>query len=116
MKNIIHTLLSITLLTGLAGNTYAAKKIEIAGQGIGGCGEWIAEKKSSRSMDAFNKVWILGYLSGRAASSNVDILRGTPNESLFLWIDNHCNQYPLETIEGAGQMLFYELKKQKELE
>ena len=77
------------------------------------CGYWISSKGGPQQV--VNETWFVGYLSGIALESDKDFLRGTDNESLFLWLDNYCTKNPLKFISDGGDLLFLELVKQKRL-
>jgi hypothetical protein len=61
-----------------------------------------------------SKSWFLGYLSGRADESGKNLLKGTDNDSIFLWLDNYCRANPGKSLENAGAELARELIKQKQ--
>ena len=70
-------------------------------RGVRSCGKWMEEKRAATSVKELNKVpvlisrsWFLGYLSGRAGVSGKDFLKGTDNDSIFLWLDNYCQANP----------------------
>ena len=82
-------------------------------RGAPSCGSWISEKVVV--IRAGNERWLVGFLSGLAAVSNKDFIKGTDNESIFLWVDNYCQANPLKDVFDAGIMLATELIKQKKL-
>jgi hypothetical protein len=55
--------------------------------------------------------WLHGFLSGIAVGSQLDILREPDASSLDLWVDNYCQQHPLDSIRDAGYELSSELTK-----
>ena len=57
------------------------------------------------------KEWLLGYLSGLASSSGVNILGDKDEESIYLWIDNYCKANPLDTLSDGSNELFGEQEK-----
>ncbi|MEM5382732.1 hypothetical protein VSR68_03890 [Paraburkholderia phymatum] len=73
------------------------------------CGQWIARKNSS-SDKATSESWLLGYLSGLATGTRVDILRDTDYDSLMVWMDNYCNAHPLERVSGGAAQLYLDLQ------
>lgn len=81
-------------------------------RGVRSCGEWVKDKE----MPAIgNQAWLVGYLSGIAVATNKSFLRGTDNESIYLWVDNYCQANPLKSVAEAGVILHFELVKQKNL-
>ncbi|SEJ40735.1 hypothetical protein SAMN05192539_1010142 [Paraburkholderia diazotrophica] len=77
--------------------------------GVPSCGQWIA-RKNSVSDKATSESWLLGYLSGLATGTRVDILRDTDYDSLIAWMDNYCNTHPLERVSGGAAQLYIELQ------
>jgi hypothetical protein len=83
-------------------------------RGAPSCGKWIAEKGNGPMRGGY-EWWLLGFLTGVAVSSDKDFLRGTDNESIYLWVDNYCSSKPLSSVTEAGDRLSEELIKQKKL-
>jgi hypothetical protein len=77
--------------------------------GVRSCGQWVARKASDLDKAA-NEAWLLGYLSGLATGSRVDILRDTDYGSLMAWMDNYCNAHPLERVSSGAAQLYLELQ------
>ena len=97
----------------LSATAFEAQAVTILGSRS--CGTWVSER-SLKSLGALvNETWLVGYLSGLAYGSDKDFLKGTDNESLFLWVDNYCRANPLKTTFEAGETLHLELIKQKKL-
>lgn len=86
-------------------------------RGAHSCGEWMEAHRSSdpsiRSVVA--ERWVVGYFSGMAIVSGKDILKGTDNASIFLWITNYCRANPLSDTADASTTLSLELIKRKGL-
>jgi hypothetical protein len=89
-------------------------------RGSRSCGKWVEEKRMANSMNEMNRIpvlitqsWFLGYLSGRADESGKNILKGTDNESIFLWLDNYCRANPDKNLDTAGLALARELMQLK---
>lgn len=78
-------------------------------RGARSCGDWVQGRTADRNTHA--EAWLVGYLSGRAAASGVDLLKGTDNPSLFLWMDNFCRAQPLKDIEDGASELVPELAR-----
>nr|WP_181377810.1 hypothetical protein [Polaromonas sp. W9N]AWD72382.1 hypothetical protein pW9NP1_p003 [Polaromonas sp. W9N] len=109
MKTQIYTVLLVLTLTI---TTMNAEAVQI--RGARSCGQWISDK-GTEQLTVPNRTWALGFLSGMAFSSGKDVVRGTDNETIFLWIDNYCRANPLQDIIGAVENLFTELVRQKRL-
>jgi len=110
---------AMALLAGclLSFNLFASA-VEIRGART--CGKWIDEKSAANSTHEMNRIpilitksWFLGYLSGRADESGKNFLKGTDNESIFLWLDNYCRANPSKTLESGGADLARELMQMK---
>jgi len=107
---------AITLaLVGLTIGTWGleARAVKTLGPS---CGKWIAAKQSeqtnpSRQRDA-DIGWLAGFMTGAAMLSNKDILAGTDQQSIVLWMDNWCQANPLKAVSSGGNVLFLELEKQ----
>ena len=110
---------AIALLAGflLSLNLFASA-VDV--RGSRSCSKWVEEKRLANSTKEMNKVpllitktWFLGYLSGRADESGKNFLKGTDNESIFLWLDNYCHANPDKSLENAGLALARELMQLK---
>lgn len=97
----------------LSATAFDAKAIEVAAHFS--CGDWVQERKIDSARQILFRRWILGYLSGLASGLGKDILKGTGNESIYLWIDNFCQANPLKDSDDAANELFRELVKVKRL-
>jgi len=110
---------AMALLAGclLSFNLFASA-VEIRGART--CGKWIDEKSTANSVHEMNRIpilitrsWFLGYLSGRADQSGKNFLKGTDNESIFLWLDNYCRANPNQTLDSGAAALSRELMQMK---
>jgi hypothetical protein len=97
------------VLAGLMLGTASVEAQAVEIRGVISCGRWFQPESG------FYKAWLNGFLSGIAFGTNVDILKGTDKESIYLWIDNYCRANPLKDLDDAGLALFDELKRQKRL-
>ena len=80
------------------------------------CGTWVKERAVDKSwLTIVNEGWLIGYLSGLAAGKDKDILKGTDNDSIFLWMDNYCKERLLERVDNGVIELFFELINKKGL-
>ena len=77
------------------------------------CGEWISHREKSDTLALGNTSWLLGYLSGLAASRGKDFLSGTDNGSIYKWMDNYCRTNPLRDVSSGGIALADELTRKK---
>ncbi len=114
--NTAITLLAASLL--LFSSLAAAVEI----RGLRSCDKWAEEMRLSDSPKEMNRVpvlitksWFLGYLSGRADLSEKNFLKGTDNDSIFLWLDNYCRAHPKASLDRAGNDLARELMQLKNI-
>ncbi len=98
---------SILALIALSLTAHSASALTI--RGARSCGDWVQGRTADRNTHA--EAWLVGYLSGRAVASGVDLLKGTDNPSLFLWMDNFCRAQPLKDIEDGASELVPELTR-----
>ena len=80
-------------------------------RGAPSCGTWIEERPQQNFRAISVEAWLVGFLSGIAAASNEDILHGTDNASLFLWMNNWCRANPLKDVFDGATALTRELKR-----
>ncbi len=100
----------VILILMLTSMELGARTIEV--RGVRSCGEWVSDNKT---LALGNQTWLLGYLSGIAVATRKQILSGTDNQSIYLWVDNYCRANPLQSLSDAGADLYFELVKQKNL-
>jgi hypothetical protein len=82
-------------------------------RGSRSCSKWVEEKRMAYSKKEMNRIPVLITLSGRADTSGKDILKGTDNESIFLWLDMYCQANPDKNLDDAGPVLARELMQLK---
>lgn len=95
----------------------AASIVPVAAHAQGGaearrapsCGEWIVHREKSDTLALGNASWLLGYLSGLAASSGKDYLSATDNASIYKWMDKYCRASPLKDLSSGANALAAEL-------
>jgi len=102
MVNQSHAVMGMTK----AANTAEPKTFKV--RGMRSCGEWISKDVSDQS-------WLIGFLAGLDVAREQNVLNGTDNLSLYLWMDNYCRSNPLSNLYYGSEDLFDELKKQKGL-
>lgn len=72
----------------------------IMGSGITlSCGSWVELRKTQNKAPV--EEWSLGYLSGVAMWTPVSPLDGLDPGAVFVWLDNFCQQRPLERFKNA---------------
>ena len=84
------------------------------GYGIGmkSCGAWLQERKSESGDWYMMGQWVLGYVTAYGYYGSHD-LRDVDSPAMSSWIDNYCQQTPLEDIKTAAQKLIDTLKTKK---
>lgn len=111
MNKIIYKLLMVLLLSSTSINANA-----ITIKGVPECGSWINAKENNKEIRLLAyEGWLSGFLSGVALQANIDALKDTNSESMFLWVDNYCRANPLDDLSTAGLLLFIELANKKGL-
>ena len=82
---------------------------EIKGAGAVTCGTWIESRKNGTWRTEIN--WILGFISSYNHNiyigTNPDgVFGNTDANSLALWMDNFCNENPLDLVyDGTSKLL-----------
>lgn len=99
----------ICIASTLWGTAHQATALEV--RGFRSCGKWISERAASDS--SYATTWLVGYMSGIAMGAEIDILAGTDNQSIYLWMDNYCRANPLKDTSDGGVELTIELMKKK---
>jgi hypothetical protein len=100
----------IVVLGGLAlARSALGVTVYTYGAGTKTCGAWVEKRKED---DHFAMAqWMLGYVS--AAGYYGDFrLRESEGQALVVWMDNYCQQNPLETFEKGVQKLIDSLRKE----
>ncbi len=85
------------------------RMVMVYGIGKRTCGEWTSEKSIPNQYGA-NVIWITGFVS--AAGVYVDKPFSPPSSVVALssWIDNYCQQNPLDKVLAAVRILVIELQ------
>ena len=101
------------LLTLAVTATLASHSLAVTVRGMASCSGWV--NRGSGDLAVIRQVWLIGYLSGRAAATDKDILNGTQDAELFVWMDNFCRLNPGKDVEDGAVELATELIRQKRL-
>ena len=81
------------------------------GAGLKSCGTWTQKRKSKDWYEAGQ--WVLGYITAYGYYGS-DNLKDVEAPGMAAWLDNYCQQNPLESIETATQKLIETLKMKKQ--
>ena len=104
------------LATALAVTAMQASAQDVTVRGAGTCQAYLDAKRNYAEGEnqALNQLtWLLGYLSGLAAATHVDILgNGDSAESIPTWVDIYCHRYPSNYLSDAGD-LYYKFRKER---
>lgn len=100
MKKILLIVLITFVSTSYAKGILAYKSAD--------CGQWVQARKENRA--GYFEAHLVGYVNGLAVGAGIDLwVRANGNkvskEQLFLWMDNWCQNNPLEEI-GYGAYVF----------
>ena len=104
---------SVRVIAAVAIYLAAQNSFSQTGFGSPDCGQWLAEKTSTRQS------WLAGYLSGLNMGVWVQLERN-PLDRLssmaqaYAWMDNWCKKNPLERVSSGGQALIMELMEREE--
>lgn len=78
------------------------------GYGTGSCGRWITDKAENNVVNAANRAWVLGYITG-VGGSGVR-MRQTDSPGILSFVDQYCDAHRVDTIEVAAVALVTELR------
>lgn len=85
----------------------------VTARGARSCASWTENRLDERGGHLlgaqFYQTWLVGYLSGVAAGTGVDLLGGRPNAPLFLMVDRYCAENPGANLAQAGMTVAREL-------
>lgn len=83
--------------------------------GANTCAQWTGERAKGAGGAAWEKPWLLGYLSGVARGANLDFMKGVDPDKLYVLIDRGCNAEPTKNLgqvaEDAAQALVRAMEK-----
>lgn len=103
-------LLAIALGLCIAANAAAQT---VTARGARSCALWNENRVDERGGHLlgaqFYQTWLVGYLSGMAAGTGVDLLGGLPNAPLFQRVDRYCAENPGANLAQAGATVAREL-------
>ena len=79
----------------------AAPAATLMGSGVTvSCGGWVETRKGAPNKQVLEE-WALGYLSGVAIWSPESPLDNLDSGAVFVWLDNTCQNRPLEPFKSA---------------
>jgi len=85
----------------------------VTARGARSCALWSENRLDARGGHLlgaqFYQTWLVGYLSGVAAGTGVDLLGSVPNAPLFQRVDRYCAENPAANLAQAGATVAREL-------
>jgi len=115
MRNVIGKMLTCGLLaTALAVTAMQASAQDVTVRGGGTCQAYLDAKHKASIDEAVKRfVWLLGYVSGLAVGTHVDVLANDDGAEVMLkWVDSYCETYPANRFREAGDLYYRILKGQ----
>lgn len=111
-QRLLFSAIVLLNLSAVFGSAWAAEDpvIEVRG-GQTSCGKWLTEREQKSWTAISQEAWLVGYLSGIAYQSRIDLLRGADSLALTHWVDGYCREAPLDTLMEAANALRKELAR-----
>ena len=110
MKRIIQTVLQLFSLALFGASVSLAGEAPMAGYSAAttSCGEFIESRKVIGN-DHDYRIWLDGYFTAvnkyaegiTIHEGAIDVKNGHDNKSLMLWLENYCNENPLDNFLQA---------------
>jgi hypothetical protein len=99
------------LATALVFTAICSQAADLTVMGAPSCGEWIAARRNGIGWQAAtNTAWLTGFLSGASVSKQRDALGPVDGDSIVAWMDKHCAANPLDRLDTAATVLYWELE------
>jgi len=113
MRYLTAIVAGMLMTTGIV----ASEKMYAVGVGVLSCGKIVANIKDDQSIALFSFSWAQGYLSGLNANhGEADGTDLSDYEAHKLWIENYCEENPLDLYAQAALNLWHELRDRQGLE
>lgn len=90
----------------------AEAQYQILGSGALSCGKLIADKDKSHLRPLYDN-WVLGYLSGISAATNIDLLAGYDREAVAAAVEKYCRENPLKDVSRAADDVALQMFRMK---
>lgn len=113
-KTLRRILTCALLAAALAVTAMQASAQNVTVRGSGTCQAYLDAKRSNSVQEAVKDLsWLLGYMSGLAVATHVNVLGSDDNaESMLKWVDFYCRVYPAKYLSDAGDLYYRYLKEQ----
>lgn len=79
--------------------------INVIGTGTGTCGTLDEDRAGNSLGYNLETQWVVGYMSGFADRSHLDLLKGLDWGGVVAWVDRYCSEHPLAPLMTATQAL-----------
>jgi hypothetical protein len=102
-------MLPAALLAGaLAATAILASAQNITVRGAGTCQGYLEAKRTNSVQEAVKDLtWFMGYVSGLAVASHVDVLgKGDNADTMLDWVDAYCGRYPANYLSDAANLYY----------
>jgi hypothetical protein len=66
------------------------------------CEAWTADQRSNGNRAMLDEQWVLGFLSGIAASQGNDLLVGVDPKAVLRRVDDYCAAHPAAEMTAAA--------------
>ncbi len=101
------------LAIAMAVTAIQASAQNVTVRGSGTCQAYLDAKRNSVQEAVKDLTWLLGYMSGLAVATQVDVLGKGDNADFMLnWVDTYCQLYPAKYLSDAGDLYYRFLKEQ----
>jgi hypothetical protein len=83
------------------------------------CGQWTQDRQSNPSLNALDKIWLLGFITGMNSLASMVAPRtalagsNTEEAGLMAWVNNYCRAHPLDSLTTAAASLWVDLNNQQ---
>jgi hypothetical protein len=110
-KALMHRLLRSGVLAAcLLVSAVQADAQNVTVRGSGTCKEYLDDERNSVDDAVKDLTWLLGYLSGLAVATHVDVLGKADNAVAMLnWVNSYCQTHPTIYLSDAGDQ-YYKLR------
>ena len=104
-------LIKVFILASVLVSTSGYGTTTVMGVAAGNCETWIKDKEEGCEAYSFNRVYLLGFLTGVNSLAPKDIMADRDVKRLFESVDNYCKEHPDDIIYEAFGNLATELNK-----
>ena len=116
--SIVLVALSLVAVPVAAVGADDSELFAVIGVGAGSCGEWTNERGTPLGYGTNMEGWLLGFVTAhnmnlpKDAGAFRNLAENTDYLGLFAWMDNYCEEHPMELIYEAAMSIVAELGTQ----